>query len=112
MGKTVTVAGTHHANETELDVDTVDGKVLRDARPAAVGRGPKGFGKAHPGNGHGRAGAPGQTKDKAHPDASEGPGRVGGARGARSDRLARSVSQFDAPSPAQDLALDAHAAPA
>jgi hypothetical protein len=78
VGKTVEVAGTYRAGTTELDVATVDGKPLRAAgRPPWAG-GPKAFGQNHPGwkdgkpgkghhgKGHGRDGAPGQNKDKAH----------------------------------------------
>lgn len=77
VGKSVTAVGTYHAGETNLDVDTVDGKVLRaPGRPAWAG-GPKVVGKNHPGwkdgkpgNGHGRDNAPGQLKDKTKtPDA-------------------------------------------
>jgi hypothetical protein len=70
-GKTVTVTGTYHAGENELDVDSVDGQILRaPGRPAWAG-GPKVVGKIHPGwkdgkpgHGHGRENAPGQLKNK------------------------------------------------
>jgi len=72
VGKTVEVAGTYHAGENELDVDTVDGNPLRTAgRPPWAG-GPKAVGASHPGwkdgkpgKGHGRENAPGQLKDKS-----------------------------------------------
>ncbi len=72
VGKSVEVTGTYHASQTELDVSTVDGKAIRSAgRPPWAG-GPKAVGKIHPGwkdgkpgNGHGRANAPGQLKDKS-----------------------------------------------
>lgn len=76
VGKSVQVAGTHQAGETELDVDTVDGKALRAAGKPPWAGGPTAVGKIHPGwkastaegkpgNGNGRATAPGQTKDKS-----------------------------------------------
>jgi len=76
VGTTVEVAGTHHEGETDLDVETVDGKALRaEGKPPWAG-GPKVVGEAHPGwkawkaegkpgNGLGRKDAPGQNKDKA-----------------------------------------------
>lgn len=70
-GTSVTVTGTYHAGENDLDVDTVDGKALRaPGRPVWAG-GPKVIGSSHPGwkdgkpgNGHGRDNAPGQLKNK------------------------------------------------
>lgn len=74
VGKTVEVTGTYHAGETELDVDTVDGKALRAPGKPPWAGGPKVVGKSHPGwkeakpgkagKGHGREHAPGQNKDK------------------------------------------------
>lgn len=71
VGKSVEVAGTYHAGETELDVATVDGKALRAAGKPPWAGGPKVVGSKHPGwkenrpgNGHGRENAPGQNKDK------------------------------------------------
>jgi hypothetical protein len=72
VGKAVEVAGTYHAGENDLDVETVDGKALRAAgRPPWAG-GPKVVGSSHPGwkdgkpgKGHGRENAPGQNKDKS-----------------------------------------------
>lgn len=71
VGKSVEVAGTYHAGETDLDVVTVDGKTLRAAGKPPWAGGRKVLGKIHPGwkdgkpgQGHGRANAPGQNKDK------------------------------------------------
>jgi hypothetical protein len=64
VGKSVTVVGTHHEGDTDLDVTTIDGKALRgEGKPPWAG-GPKVVGSAHPGFGHGRDKAPGQLKDK------------------------------------------------
>jgi hypothetical protein len=64
VGKSVTVVGTHHEGDTDLDVSTIDGKALRgEGKPPWAG-GPKVVGSAHPGFGHGRDKAPGQLKDK------------------------------------------------
>jgi hypothetical protein len=75
VGKSVEVVGTYHAGETELDVETVGGKALRTAGKPPWAGGPKVVGKNHPGwkdgkpgNGHGRATAPGQLKDKTKVD--------------------------------------------
>ncbi len=72
VGKTVEVTGTYRAGETDLDVVTVDGTALRAAGKPPWAGGPKAVGSAHPGwkdgkpgKGHGRAGAPGQNKDKS-----------------------------------------------
>lgn len=70
VGKSVEVAGTYRSGETDLDVDTVNGKAVRTtAKPPWAG-GPKVVGKAHPGwkdgkpgRGHGRDNAPGQNRD-------------------------------------------------
>jgi hypothetical protein len=73
VGKSVTVVGKTHQGSTEIDVETVDGKAIREpGRPPWAG-GPWVVGERHPGwkpwmaggkpgNGHGRAGAPGQLK--------------------------------------------------
>jgi hypothetical protein len=82
VGKTVEVTGTYHTGGTELDVATVDGKAIRAAGKPPWAGGPKVVGKTHPGwkdgktgkghgRGHGKAGAPGQLKDKTHPDADD-----------------------------------------
>lgn len=76
-GKSVTVVGTYHPGQTELDVDTVDGAAIRPPGKPAWAGGPKVVGKLHPGwkdgkpgkgqrfgQGHGRATAPGQLKGK------------------------------------------------
>ena len=71
VGKTVTITGTYHAGQNDLDVITVDGKALRaEGRPPWAG-GPKVVGSSHPGwkdgkpgKGLGRENAPGQKKDK------------------------------------------------
>ncbi|MFL5779309.1 MAG: hypothetical protein ACJ761_10235 [Chloroflexota bacterium] len=75
VGKSVEVVGSHHEGDFDLDVETIDGKALRDAgRPPWAG-GPWVVGKIHPGwkdwmadgkpgNGGGRENAPGQNKDK------------------------------------------------
>lgn len=79
VGKSVEVVGTHHQGETELDVDTVDGTALRTSGKPPWAGGPKVVGSIHPGwkawkvdgkpgKGHGRDGAPGQTKDKSTSD--------------------------------------------
>ncbi len=77
VGKSVTVAGTTHAGDTEVDVETVDGKSLRAPGKPPWAGGPWVVGPTHPGwkdwmadgkpgNGHGRDSAPGQIK-KATP---------------------------------------------
>lgn len=77
VGKTVEVTGTHREGSTDLSVQTIDGAAIRSAgRPPWAG-GPKAVGERHPGfkawktrggngkgKGHGRAGAPGQVKEK------------------------------------------------
>lgn len=85
VGKRITVVGTHHEGDTDLDVETIDGKVIREpGRPPWAG-GPRAQGENHPGwkawrtwqtdgpagtgRGHGRDGAPGQI-DKATPSPS------------------------------------------
>lgn len=84
VGKAVEVAGTHREGSTDLSVQTIDGTPIRAAgRPPWAG-GPKAVGERHPGfkawkarggngkgNGHGRATAPGQLKDKANKSASD-----------------------------------------
>lgn len=49
VGDTVTVAGTHHEGETELDVESVDGTTLREAGKPPWAGGPKVVGEDHPG---------------------------------------------------------------
>ena len=79
VGESVKVSGTHHQGENKLDVDTVNGKALRAAGKPPWAGGPKVVGKIHPGwkdwktgdkpgKGHGREGAPGQTRDKSTAD--------------------------------------------
>jgi hypothetical protein len=81
VGKSVTVAGSHHEGETEIDVETVNGTAIRAAGKPPWAGGPWVVGSTHPGwkpwmadgkpgKGHGQAGAPGQNKDKT-PDATE-----------------------------------------
>ncbi len=76
VGKSVTVAGTTHANETELDVETVDGKAIRAPGKPPWAGGPWVVGPTHPGwkewmsdgkpgHGHGRETAPGQLKKES-----------------------------------------------
>lgn len=81
VGKRITVVGTHHEGDNDLDVETIDGTVIREAgRPPWAG-GPKVQSEKHPGwkawktwkaddtgkvRGHGRESAPGQV-DKASP---------------------------------------------
>lgn len=76
VGKSVTVAGTSHANELEVDVETVDGKAIRAPGKPPWAGGPWVVGPTHPGwkewmadgkpgNGHGRENAPGQLKKES-----------------------------------------------
>jgi hypothetical protein len=73
VGKSVTVAGTTHAGDAELDVETVDGKALREPGKPPWAGGPWVVGDSHPGwkdwmadgkpgNSHGKENAPGQAK--------------------------------------------------
>ena len=75
VGKTVTVAGTTRG-DAEVDVETVDGKALREPGKPPWAGGPWVVGKTHPGwkdwmadgkpgNGHGRENAPGQVKKES-----------------------------------------------
>jgi len=77
VGRSITVAGTTRAGDTELDVKSVDGKELRAPGKPPWAGGPWTVGPTHPGwkewmadgkpgNGNGRASAPGQLK-KASP---------------------------------------------
>ena len=77
LGKTVTVSGTQHQGDTEVDVETVDGVALRASGKPPWAGGPWVVGPTHPGwkswmaggkpgHGHGRETAPGQLK-KASP---------------------------------------------
>ena len=72
----MTIAGTSHENETELDVETVDGKAIRAPGKPPWAGGPWVVGPVHPGwkewmtdgkpgNGHGRENAPGQLKKES-----------------------------------------------
>ncbi len=82
VGKSVTIVGSYHDGDTELDVESIDGTELRaDGKPPWAG-GPWVIGESHPGwkpwmadgkpgNGHGRETAPGQTRDKAGDDPEE-----------------------------------------
>ena len=74
-GKSVTVTGTTHQGSSELDVETVNGTAIRAAGKPPWAGGPWQVGSTHPGwkpwmaggkpgNGHGKANAPGQQKDK------------------------------------------------
>ena len=76
VGKSVTVAGTSHQNDTEVDVETVDGKAIRAPGKPPWAGGPWVVGPTHPGwkdwmadgkpgNGHGRENAPGQLKKES-----------------------------------------------
>ena len=49
MGKSVTVAGTTHAGDTELDAETVDGKALREEGKPPWAGGPWVVGEDPPG---------------------------------------------------------------
>jgi hypothetical protein len=73
VGKSVTIAGTTRAGDAEVDVQTVDGKALREPGKPPWAGGPWVVGPTHPGwkdwmadgkpgNGHGRENAPGQLK--------------------------------------------------
>jgi hypothetical protein len=75
VGKSVSVAGSTHEGETELDVETVNGTALRAAGKPPWSGGPWVVGETHPGwkpwmadgkpgKGLGREDAPGQLKDK------------------------------------------------
>jgi hypothetical protein len=75
VGKSISVAGTYRAGGTELDVETIDGKALREGGKPPWAGGPWVVGATHPGwkawmadgkpgKGLGRETAPGQTKDK------------------------------------------------
>ncbi|MDF2735249.1 MAG: hypothetical protein K0S97_1872 [Chloroflexota bacterium] len=74
VGKSVTIAGTTHGGDTEVDVETVDGKALREAGKPPWAGGPRVDGKTHPGwkdwmtdgkPGRGRDSAPGQAKKES-----------------------------------------------
>ena len=79
VGKSVSITGSTHTGETELDVDTVDGKALREGGKPPWAGGPWVVGETHPGwkpwmaggkpgKGLGRENAPGQLKDKTSTD--------------------------------------------
>jgi hypothetical protein len=76
VGKTVTIAGSHHEGETEVDVETVDGTALREPGKPPWAGGPWRVGASHPGwkswmaegkpgRGLGREDAPGQLKKES-----------------------------------------------
>jgi hypothetical protein len=88
-GKSVTIAGSTHEGSSELDVETVNGTAIRAAGKPPWAGGPWRVGSTHPGwkpwmaggkpgNGHGKANAPGQKKDKTKSgdenEPSESPG--------------------------------------
>ena len=73
VGKAVTIAGTTRAGDAEVDVETVDGKALREPGKPPWAGGPWVVGPTHPGwkdwmangkpgKGHGQEHAPGQVK--------------------------------------------------
>jgi hypothetical protein len=79
VGKSVSIAGSAHAGGTELDVETIDGKALREGGKPPWAGGPWVVGESHPGwkpwmadgkpgRGLGRENAPGQLKDKTSTD--------------------------------------------
>ena len=79
VGKSVSIAGSTHDGDTELDVESVDGKALREGGKPPWAGGPWVVGKTHPGwkdwmaggkpgKGLGRESAPGQLKDKTSSD--------------------------------------------
>ena len=79
VGKSVSIVGSTRAGDTELDVESVDGKALREGGKPPWAGGPWVVGKTHPGwkdwmaggkpgKGLGRANAPGQLKDKTSTD--------------------------------------------
>ncbi len=79
VGQSVSVAGTYREGGTDLDVETIDGKALREPGKPPWAGGPWVVGKTHPGwkdwmadgkpgKGLGRDTAPGQTKDKTTSD--------------------------------------------
>ena len=81
VGKSVTIAGSTESGSAEVDVETVDGKVIRAPGKPPWAGGPWVVGPTHPGwkpwmadgkpgNGHGRENAPGQQKDKEAPTAT------------------------------------------
>ena len=75
-GKSVTIVGSTRAGDPEVDVETVDGKPLREPGKPPWAGGPWVVGPTHPGwkpwmadgkrgNGHGRDNAPGQVKKES-----------------------------------------------
>ena len=79
VGKSVSIAGSTHEGEAELDVETVDGTALRASGKPPWAGGPWVVGETHPGwkpwmadgkpgKGLGRENAPGQLKDKTSTD--------------------------------------------
>jgi hypothetical protein len=78
VGKSVSIAGSTHEAETELDVETVDGTALRAPGKPPWAGGPWVVGETHPGwkpwmadgkpgKGNGRESAPGQLKKQSAP---------------------------------------------
>ena len=80
VGKVVSIAGSHREGSTELDVESVDGKALREPGKPPWAGGPWVVGPTHPGwkdwmadgkpgkdkgDGHGRESAPGQQKKES-----------------------------------------------
>jgi hypothetical protein len=74
VGQTVDVVGQQEEGSSEVDVDTVNGKALRDPGKPPWAGGPKAVGAAHPGYNAWKAahdktgGPPGQQKDKTGAD--------------------------------------------
>ena len=82
VGKSVTVVGSYHDGDTELDVESIDGTALREGGKPPWAGGPWVIGESHPGwkpwmadgkpgNGRGRETAPGQLKDKSGKDGAD-----------------------------------------
>ncbi len=78
VGKSVTVAGTTEPSDAEVDVESVDGKAIREPGKPPWAGGPWVVGPTHPGwkpwmaggkpgNGHGKEDAPGQQKTSTTP---------------------------------------------
>jgi hypothetical protein len=76
VGKSVKIAGSTHEGSSEIDVETVNGNAIRATGKPPWAGGPWKVGATHPGwkpwmaggkpgNGQGKADAPGQQKDKS-----------------------------------------------
>jgi hypothetical protein len=74
VGKSVTIVGSTHTGDTEIDVETVDGKAIRAAGKPPWAGGPWVVGPTHPGwkswmadgkPGHGSDTAPGQVRKES-----------------------------------------------